>query len=494
METFDYKKFAKELKKEAIDALPSTISHARKKYILKKMEEKSGKLAQALTETYELEPDKIKVYEQIMAEWIYKKALNLANSKIHTELWDEIINEISNSIFTTIEQCYLKKKDLDSSLSLIEKKVKKTYTSSLKKLYSKNLISEEDYKLALIEDDAKNENLNSDGESENEESAGNVREEVSAILFVLSTILFVAAYFAPYIRQALSPRFMVLGVCALIIGVGLLKLIISIDIKKRMKEVEKLKDDMQDITNREKIYENMEIDILGLRVGKGLLPIADLDEDGMLLPTIAILRNDMTDDLGYVIPYIRIQDDESMHEYEYKIFVREREVASGFVYPGKCLIQMDDDIFNKIKIPKGAVIGIIPKTGKKGLWIDEIILEENECENYFEPQDIIAQHIKKIAIEYIDKILSIQDVVYYGDLYIKSIGSNERFLDMQYNIMNRLTEQIGMEGIRQIFVNLISEGISVKDAPFIFSRICHHAESTDNVDSITKKIINDFRF
>ena len=73
-------------------------------------------------------------------------------------------------------------------------------------------------------------------------------------------------------------------------------------------------------------------------VGAGLLVIADPEQDGQLLAKIAALRQRVTDELGYILPNIRIMDSSALEANEYVISIRNNPVATGYVYPGKYMV------------------------------------------------------------------------------------------------------------------------------------------------------------
>src|SRR5699024_2105330 len=106
-------------------------------------------------------------------------------------------------------------------------------------------------------------------------------------------------------------------------------------------QLDAVKQNMQDLVNPNKMYERLGVDVLSLQVGAGLLIIADPEQDGQLLAKIAALRQRVTDDLGYIIPNIRIMDSSAIGDNEYLISIRGNPVATGTVYPGKLMVIAD---------------------------------------------------------------------------------------------------------------------------------------------------------
>ena len=101
--------------------------------------------------------------------------------------------------------------------------------------------------------------------------------------------------------------------------------LVNADVQSQLGQLESVKQNMQDLVNPNRMYERLGVDILSLQVGSGLLCIADPDQDGQLLAKIAALRQRTTDELGYIIPNIRIMDSSALDANEYMISINTLE-------------------------------------------------------------------------------------------------------------------------------------------------------------------------
>ena len=86
------------------------------------------------------------------------------------------------------------------------------------------------------------------------------------------------------------------------------------------------------------MYSLLEVDNLAIWVGRNLLDIADPARQGTLVPEIASLRHQLTLNLGYVLPAVRIMDAPSLNANEYRIVIRDTTVASSEAYPDRMLV------------------------------------------------------------------------------------------------------------------------------------------------------------
>ena len=133
--------------------------------------------------------------------------------------------------------------------------------------------------------------------------------------------------------------------------------LINADVQSQLGQLENVRQNMQDLVNPNRMYERLGVDVLSLQVGSNLLVIADPDQEGQLLAKIAALRQRVTDELGYILPNIRIMDSSALDANEYMISIRGNTVATGYVYPGKLMVIADQWDAMKKEVPQDAIIG-----------------------------------------------------------------------------------------------------------------------------------------
>ena len=145
--------------------------------------------------------------------------------------------------------------------------------------------------------------------------------------------------------------------------------LINADVQSQLGQLENVRQNMQDLVNPNRMYERLGVDVLSLQVGSNLLVIADPDQEGQLLAKIAALRQRVTDELGYILPNIRIMDSSALDANEYMISIRGNTVATGYVYPGKLMVIADQWDAMKKDVPQDAIIGIDPTYQTQAYWI-----------------------------------------------------------------------------------------------------------------------------
>ncbi len=266
---------------------------------------------------------------------------------------------------------------------------------------------------------------------------------------------------------------------AILILIAFLVVSVNKDVQSQLGQLDAVKKSMSDLTNPNRMYERLGVDVLQLQVGTGLLEIADPDQDGMLLPKIAALRQRVTDELGYIIPNIRIMDSSAIGSNEYLISVRGNTVATGVVYPKKSMVIAEQWDATGREVPKDAIIGLDPTYQTQAYWMDTEFLKDKTDVTAVDSVDVIITHLQDCVRKYVDEIMTKTDVIKLMEL-VKS---------QDPTLVNDLVPAIiSTSDLRKIFVNLIREKVSIKDIIYIFERLCDYARFSKEPDILSERL------
>jgi len=270
--------------------------------------------------------------------------------------------------------------------------------------------------------------------------------------FVLFTVVFAAAAFSMLVNQ---------------------------DVQAQLGQLDAVKQNMQDLVNPNKMYERLGVDVLSLQVGGGLLVIADPDQDGQLLAKIAALRQRVTDELGYIIPNIRIMDSSAIADNEYLIAIRGNTVSTGMVYPGKFMVIADQWEMLGKPLPDNVIVSVDPTYQSQAYWLDPQYIDVKDKITAVDSVDVIVTHLQDCVRKYVDEVMTKTDVLKLMEL-VKS---------QDPTLVNDLVPTIiSTSDLRKIFVNLIREKVSIKDIIFIFERLCDYARFSKEPDILSERL------
>lgn len=266
---------------------------------------------------------------------------------------------------------------------------------------------------------------------------------------------------------------------AIVITFAAFSVLINADVQSQLGQLENVRQNMQDLVNPNRMYERLGVDVLSLQVGAGLLVIADPEQDGQLLAKIAALRQRTTDELGYILPNIRIMDSSALESNEYLLAIRGNTVATGFVYPGKYMVIADQWDAVRDTVPEDAIIGVDPTYQTQAYWINEDDAKSAKGVTAVDATDVVITHLQECVRRHVDDVMTKTDVLKLMEL----VRSQDPTL-----VNDLVPTIISTSDLRKIFVNLIREKVSIKDIIFIFERLCDYARFSKEPDILSERL------
>lgn len=251
------------------------------------------------------------------------------------------------------------------------------------------------------------------------------------------------------------------------------------DVQMQLGQLDQVKQNMSDLINPNRMYERLGVEILSIQVGNDLLRIADPEQDGQLLGKIAGLRSRLTDELGFIMPNIRIMDSVSIGNNDYLISIRNNPVAQGTVYPDRVMILSNLFESAGVEIPQGALPAADPTYGADAFWLQPQDVPVELQPNAVDATDTVIAHLQEIVVKYVDDIMTKMDVLKVMELVKQQDPSL-----VQELVPTILTPN----DLRKIFVNLIREKVSIKDVLFIFERMSDFARYSKEPDILSERL------
>ena len=294
-------------------------------------------------------------------------------------------------------------------------------------------------------------------------------------LFFAAGFLFLITLSCPVTGLPWFP-FLLFTIILVLAGFSVL---VNADVQSQLGQLESVRQNMQDLVNPNRMYERLGVDVLSLQVGAGLLVIADPDQEGQLLAKIAALRQRVTDELGYILPNIRIMDSSALEANEYLIAIRGNTVATGFVYPGKYMVIADQWDSVKSSVPDDAIIGVDPTYQTQAYWVSEEDAKSTKAITAVDATDVVVTHLQEVSRKHVDDVMTKTDVLKLMEL----VRSQDRTL-----VNDLVPTIISTSDLRKIFVNLIREKVSIKDIIFIFERLCDYARFSKEPDILSERL------
>jgi flagellar biosynthesis protein FlhA len=266
---------------------------------------------------------------------------------------------------------------------------------------------------------------------------------------------------------------------ALVVGIVGFSVFLTNDVSQQLGQLDQVKQNMQQLIDPNRMYERMGVDPLSLQVGNNLLKIADPEQDGQLLGKIAGLRTRLTDELGFILPNIRIMDSMSLGPYEYLLSIRGNPVATGRVYPDKYMVLGNMFAAINMEPPESAIQDKDPTFNTDAYWLEQQDIPPDLQAHAVEATDAVIAHLQEIVIKYVDDVMTKMDVLKLMELMKQHDPSV---------IQELVPNMLQPNDLRKIFVNLLREKASIKDITFIFERLSDFARYSKDPDVLSERL------
>ena len=227
----------------------------------------------------------------------------------------------------------------------------------------------------------------------------------------------------------------------------------------------------------EPISKALAIDNIRVELGYGLLPLVNNPEKGRLTDQIKGLRRQLAEDMGFILPSVRIQDNLQLPANSYVVRIKEIEAGKGDIRPDMLLCM--NPTGDKIELPGEATRE--PTFGLPAMWISPDYREEAHFRGYtvVDPATVVTTHITEVIKDNMPDLLSYAETQKLLDELPKT---------HQKLVADVIPTKITVTGLQRVLQNLVSERISIRDLPTILEGVAEATGFTSNVTMITEHV------
>ena len=226
----------------------------------------------------------------------------------------------------------------------------------------------------------------------------------------------------------------------------------------------------------EKMEDLLHLDTLQIELGYGLLSLADPKKGGDVLERVTSVRRNFVQDMGFIIPAVRLRDNLELQPNEYRFIFRGQLIATGEVMPGYWLAMNTN---NSTEVLPG-VQTTEPVYGLPATWITEVERKNAEVAGYtvVDPASVLVTHFSETVRRHCHQILSRQDV----QVLLDNLKEDNPAL------VNELVPGLLSVGqVQRVLQNLLSEGVPIRNLVGVLERVADFAETTKNPDELAEQ-------
>ena len=233
-----------------------------------------------------------------------------------------------------------------------------------------------------------------------------------------------------------------------------------------------------DVNKEELNWDDVDqVDLVGLDIGYGLIPLVNPETGGQLLPRVKGVRKKLSAELGFLVQPIRIRDNLDLEPDVYNI------VMNG-VIRGKGEIKIGQEL----AINPGQVYGSLegtptkePAFGLDAVWIDPAQRDYARTLGYtvVDPATAIATHLNTLLRNNASELISHDET---QQLLDKVAERSPKLVE------DLVPEKLSLATITKVLQNILDESVSVRDMRTILEVLSTESSRTQDVEELTAAV------
>ncbi len=234
----------------------------------------------------------------------------------------------------------------------------------------------------------------------------------------------------------------------------------------------------KDVNN---VYTLLAVEAIEMEFGYSLIPLVDESVGGRLINRIIIFRRQYAQDMGFVIPSIRLRDSSGLNTNQYCIKIKGEEVARGEILVDYFLALEPENPEKEID----GIETIEPAYGIPSRWIRPEDREMAEIYGYtvIDPLSVLVTHLSEVVKQHAHELITRQEVIHLVENIRKA--SPELVEEAFPNV-------ISYSLFQKILTSLLKEGVPIKDLETIIETIIETISDTGmppkDVDALIENI------
>ncbi|MET0017015.1 flagellar biosynthesis protein FlhA [Oscillibacter sp.] len=230
----------------------------------------------------------------------------------------------------------------------------------------------------------------------------------------------------------------------------------------------------KDINN---IYSLLDVEPIEMEFGYSLIPLVDEARGGRLISRIVIFRRQYAQDMGFVVPSVRLHDSATLGTNQYVIKIKGEEIARGEIL-------VDYYLALEPTAPGGEIDGIEtiePAYGIPSRWILPESREMAEIYGYtvIDPLSVMLTHLSETIKKHVYELLDREETIRLVENLKKAAPQL-----VEETIPNSIS--YGM--LEKILRNLLKEGVPIKNLGTIVETTADAMNNTRDTDLITEAV------
>ena len=229
----------------------------------------------------------------------------------------------------------------------------------------------------------------------------------------------------------------------------------------------------------ESILGTLGLDPLSLKAGRNLIPLIDPAQKGQLLERITLIRYNIGQELGFVIPGVRVMDDLSLPPDQYMLEIRGSRVSAGEVRLGHHLVDLP---LAQVRAKKlNGIEARDPLGNDLVTWVPDDTIPQLQKLGLTArtPVDVISEHFTEIIKRYADEIMTRQNVQSLIELVKNTNAAIVREL---------IPDLLSLGQVHKVLQLMVRERVSIRDLSTILERLADYAHLSRDINILAEYV------
>lgn len=241
-----------------------------------------------------------------------------------------------------------------------------------------------------------------------------------------------------------------------------------------LRQLDILKQSLMNEISPDTMYSTIKEEKFVVNLSEEILEIISMEQNDNLLSETVKIRQELTDNLGYVIPHIHFHNSDDLNQNEFCIKIHDVEVLRSLAFPE--YIAFFKNELKGYKVGDDDISMIDDITGKKIVWIKKDKVKDFWLKG-MSAIEFIGRAIKYISVKEVSDIMDYNDI----NKYIEIVLQNNSFL-----VDNIIPDFITAADLKYLLTCLIREKVSVKNIVYLFEKINDYANAPTKEDLLDK--------
>lgn len=218
-------------------------------------------------------------------------------------------------------------------------------------------------------------------------------------------------------------------------------------------------------------------DPLEIEIGYALIPLIDESQSDNLLRRITSIRRQLMNELGLILPIVRVRDNLRLSPQAYRIKIRREEVAKGELMVDRYLAIPGTQVDEQLP----GVPTTEPAFGLPALWVTEAEKGRAELVGYtvVTPLSVLSTHLTEIVRNFSSEILGrqiIQEMINQLETRTPAV------------VQGVIPDMLTLGELQAVLRNLLRERVPIRDLVGIIEVLANNASTTRNPDILAEAV------